>query len=73
MALLADLHADGATICIVTHDPRYAEYADPRGPCSTGASHIDEETLNRLRKKRTAASPSRRAAGRLAQADLKED
>jgi putative ABC transport system ATP-binding protein len=27
MALLGELHAGGATICIVTHDPRYAEYA----------------------------------------------
>jgi putative ABC transport system ATP-binding protein len=26
--LLRDLHADGATICMVTHDPRYAEVAD---------------------------------------------
>jgi putative ABC transport system ATP-binding protein len=28
MDLLADLHAQGSTIVIVTHDPRYAEYAD---------------------------------------------
>lgn len=28
MDLLRELHADGATICIVTHDPRYASYAD---------------------------------------------
>lgn len=27
MDLLRDLHRDGATICMVTHDPRYAEYA----------------------------------------------
>jgi putative ABC transport system ATP-binding protein len=27
MNLLAELHADGATICMVTHDPRYAKYA----------------------------------------------
>ena len=27
MALLGELHAGGATICIVTHDPRYADYA----------------------------------------------
>jgi ABC-type siderophore export system fused ATPase/permease subunit len=26
--LLVDLHNQGATICIVTHDPRYAELAD---------------------------------------------
>ncbi|MEX2470960.1 MAG: hypothetical protein WEA34_02195, partial [Gemmatimonadota bacterium] len=23
-----ELHAEGATICMVTHDPRYAEVAD---------------------------------------------
>jgi len=28
MELLRELHADGATICMVTHDPRYASYAD---------------------------------------------
>ncbi len=28
MELLRELHRSGATICMVTHDPRYAEYAD---------------------------------------------
>jgi putative ABC transport system ATP-binding protein len=28
MSLLRDLHRGGATICMVTHDPRYARYAD---------------------------------------------
>jgi putative ABC transport system ATP-binding protein len=28
MDLLAELHDTGATICIVTHDPRYAEHAE---------------------------------------------
>ncbi len=28
MGLLAELHRDGATICMVTHDPRYADHAD---------------------------------------------
>jgi putative ABC transport system ATP-binding protein len=28
MDLLRELNQAGATICIVTHDPRYAEYAD---------------------------------------------
>ena len=27
MSLLRDLHRDGATICMVTHDPRFARYA----------------------------------------------
>jgi len=28
MALLRELHSDGATICMVTHDPRYAHVAE---------------------------------------------
>ena len=28
MSLLSDLHHEGATICMVTHDPRYARHAD---------------------------------------------
>jgi putative ABC transport system ATP-binding protein len=28
MELLRELHREGATICMVTHDPRYADYAD---------------------------------------------
>jgi putative ABC transport system ATP-binding protein len=28
MALLHELHLAGATICLVTHDPRYAVHAD---------------------------------------------
>jgi len=28
MELLRDLHRAGATICMVTHDPRYARHAD---------------------------------------------
>jgi putative ABC transport system ATP-binding protein len=28
MELLTELHKNGATICMVTHDPRYARYAD---------------------------------------------
>ena len=28
MSLLRELHQSGSTICMVTHDPRYAEFAD---------------------------------------------
>jgi putative ABC transport system ATP-binding protein len=28
MNLLRELHRNGATICMVTHDPRYAKFAD---------------------------------------------
>src|SRR5262249_60654942 len=29
MELLRELHRDGATLCMVTHDPRYARHAQP--------------------------------------------
>jgi putative ABC transport system ATP-binding protein len=28
MDLLRELHRGGATVCMVTHDPRYSRYAD---------------------------------------------
>jgi putative ABC transport system ATP-binding protein len=28
MELLGELHRDGATVCMVTHDPRFAHYAE---------------------------------------------
>jgi len=28
MRLLSDLHREGSTICMVTHDPRFARHAD---------------------------------------------
>jgi putative ABC transport system ATP-binding protein len=27
MELLRELHREGSTVCMVTHDPRYASYA----------------------------------------------
>ncbi len=49
MTLLSELHADGATICMVTHDPRYAAYADREIHMFDGRI-VDEETLHRLRE-----------------------
>jgi len=49
MALLADLHAEGASICMVTHDPRYAEHAQRQIHMFDGRV-VDEETLVRLRE-----------------------
>ena len=64
MALLTELHEDGATICIVTHDPRYADYADRKIHMFDGRV-VDEETLQRLREEEDRGLPSRRgAAGR---------
>jgi len=48
MGLLTELHAEGATICMVTHDPRYAAYADREIHMFDGRV-VDEETLLRLR------------------------
>jgi putative ABC transport system ATP-binding protein len=28
MELLRELHRQGSTLCMVTHDPRYAQHAD---------------------------------------------
>jgi putative ABC transport system ATP-binding protein len=43
MNLLKELHGEGATICMVTHDPRYAGMADRTIHLVDG--HITEETL----------------------------
>jgi putative ABC transport system ATP-binding protein len=44
MDLLKELHADGATICMVTHDPRYARYADRTIHLFDGQVVRDEDT-----------------------------
>jgi putative ABC transport system ATP-binding protein len=43
MDLLRELHREGATLCMVTHDPRYARYADRTIYLFDG--RIVEETL----------------------------
>ena len=56
MELLRELHRDGATICMVTHDPRYARARRPlASTCSTAAS-----------SKRTAARAAARKSSRRA-------
>lgn len=49
MTLLDELHAEGATICMVTHDPRYAEFAQRQIHLFDGRV-VDEQTLQRLRQ-----------------------
>jgi putative ABC transport system ATP-binding protein len=49
MALLDELHRGGATICVVTHDPRYADFAQRKIFMFDGQV-VDEETLHRLRR-----------------------
>ena len=49
MALLEELHRGGATICVVTHDPRYADFAERKIFLFDGRV-VDEQTLVRLRE-----------------------
>jgi putative ABC transport system ATP-binding protein len=44
MDLLKELHQDGATICMVTHDPRYARYAERTIHLFDGQVVRDEDT-----------------------------
>jgi putative ABC transport system ATP-binding protein len=53
MGLLKELHAAGATICMVTHDPRYADFADRKIHMFDGRI-VDEITLHRLRDEEDA-------------------
>jgi putative ABC transport system ATP-binding protein len=46
MELLRDLHRNGATICMVTHDPRYAKFADRTIRLFDG--RIVEETVEQM-------------------------
>jgi putative ABC transport system ATP-binding protein len=49
MALLIELNNAGSTICMVTHDPRYADFAHRKVFMFDGRV-VDEETLYRLRR-----------------------
>ena len=44
MELLAELHRDGATVCMVTHDPRFARHAERTVHLFDGRV-VDEETI----------------------------
>ena len=54
MDLLRELHRDGATICMVTHDPRYADHADRQVRLFDGRI-VGEDTVVELPARRTAA------------------
>ncbi|MCC7247020.1 MAG: ABC transporter ATP-binding protein [Lysobacter sp.] len=58
MGLLEALNADGTTICIVTHDPRYAEFAKRR-ICLFDGRQTDMETLHRMQREEDARVPVR--------------
>ena len=49
MTLLGELHKAGSSICMVTHDPRYADFAQRKVFMFDGRV-VDEETLHQLRK-----------------------
>ena len=53
MALMDELHRAGSTICMVTHDPRYADFAQRKIFMFDGRV-VDEETMHRLRKEEDA-------------------
>src|SRR5881296_203851 len=61
MELMSELHRGGATICMVTHDPRYARHAD-RSIYLFDGRVVEEET----------GSASRRAEIEAAKRELKE-
>ena len=47
MDLMKELHNEGATICMVTHDPRYATVAD-RSVHLFDGQMVDEEDTQRV-------------------------
>ncbi len=50
MELLRELHRDGATICMVTHDPRYARYAERTIHLFDGRIVEEEEAARRAKE-----------------------
>jgi putative ABC transport system ATP-binding protein len=48
MELLSNLHCTGATICMVTHDPRYAAHAERTIHLFDGRIVEDEYTQKEL-------------------------
>lgn len=59
MELLRDLHREGATICMVTHDPRYAQHADRSVHLFDGQIVQDESTMDSNSGERAAAIATR--------------
>lgn len=63
MELLSELHGRGVTICMVTHDPRFASYAQRKIHLFDGRI-VDEDTLHRLREEENARIAERAAQAR---------
>ncbi|MBX3703055.1 MAG: ABC transporter ATP-binding protein [Steroidobacteraceae bacterium] len=53
MNLLRELHREGSTICMVTHEPRYADFADRQVRLFDGRV-VDENALIDLSQRRAA-------------------
>ena len=69
MALLDELHKGGATICMVTHDSRYADFAQRKIFMFDGQV-VDEETLHRLRHEEESRLDAQIARSREPRVDL---
>jgi putative ABC transport system ATP-binding protein len=48
MELLRNLHQDGATICMVTHDPRFAKHAQREVHLFDGKVVSEEELKKQM-------------------------
>ena len=48
MELLQNLHREGATICMVTHDPRFARHADRQIHLFDGKVVAEGESLEQV-------------------------
>jgi putative ABC transport system ATP-binding protein len=55
MNLLRELHREGSTICMVTHDPRYADYSDRKVQLFDGRV-VDESKIIDLSQRRAATA-----------------
>jgi len=55
MNLLRELHREGSTICMVTHDPRYADYADRKVQLFDGRV-MDESKMIDLSQRRAVTA-----------------
>lgn len=71
MSLLEDLHAGGSTICLVTHDVRYAEAA-ARQISMLDGKIVDAATLQHMRNEESAHLESQRQRARESAAARRE-
>jgi putative ABC transport system ATP-binding protein len=58
MRLLSELHTAGSTICMVTHDPRYADFAQRKVFLFDGRV-VDEQTMLQSHEHKETAAKSR--------------